>query len=168
MPANLSYFVIEQLPVLSPGSFDKAAAWSGSETVADWIMPRALELTFTSWDVEQFARDLAYVGPPYQWDPNRRFLLRAELDAAFFQLYGIARHDVDHILETFEIIRRQEEQRHSEYRTKRVILEIYDEMADAQRMGRAYRTRLDPPPADPSIAHVVRRRAGGDEGMAAV
>ena len=39
------------------------------------------------------------------------------------------------------------------YRTKRVILDIYDEMAAAARAGVPYVTRLDPPPADPRVAH---------------
>lgn len=150
---NLSYFVIEQLPVLTPDTFDEPAPWLSGETLADWVSPRALELTFTAWDLEEFARDTGYLGPPFRWDPDRRFLLRGELDALFFQLYGIERDDVVHILDTFEIVRREEERRHGEYRTKRVILEMYDEMADAKRSGTEYATRLDPPPADPSAAH---------------
>jgi len=35
-----------------------------------------------------------------------------------------------------------------EYRTKRVILEIYDEMQTAMETGVPYQTRLDPPPAN--------------------
>ena len=42
---------------------------------------------------------------------------------------------------------------HGEYRTKRVILEIYDEMQQATDTGEPYQTRLDPPPADPRVAH---------------
>ena len=34
-------------------------------------------------------------------------------------------------METFPIVKRKDEQAHSEYRTKRVILEIYDKMAKA-------------------------------------
>ena len=75
------------------------------------------------------------------------------MDAAFFHLYGIERDDVSYIMETFPIVKRKDEQRHGEYRTKRVILEIYDEMARAMETGRPYQTRLDPPPADPKVAH---------------
>jgi hypothetical protein len=39
---------------------------------------------------------------------------------------------------------------HREYRTKRVILEIFDEIA---AVGPAYNMRLDPPPADPRLVH---------------
>lgn len=34
-----------------------------------------------------------------------------------------------------------------------MILEVYDAMARAAQEGREYETRLDPPPADPSLAH---------------
>ena len=33
--------------------------------------------------------------------------MRAELDAAFFHLYGIERDDVDYIMETFPIVKRR-------------------------------------------------------------
>ena len=36
------------------------------------------------------------------WDEAERAELMAELDAAFFHLYGIARDDVEYILSTFK------------------------------------------------------------------
>jgi hypothetical protein len=71
---------------------------------------------------------------PFAWEPERRFALRCELDAAFFHLYGIGRDDADYILETFPIVKRHDEQEFGQYRTKRVILERYEEYAGA--MGR--------------------------------
>ncbi|MCC6763159.1 MAG: hypothetical protein IT293_00720 [Deltaproteobacteria bacterium] len=44
---------------------------------------------------------------------------------------------------------------HGEDRTKRVIFEIYDDMQRASTTGEPYRTRLDPPPADPRVAHAA-------------
>lgn len=119
----------------------------------DWLLPRVLELTYTAWDLEAFARDVGYGGPPFQWDPERRFLLRCELGAAFFHLYGLSRDDTDYVMDTFAIVRKNDEKAHGEHRTKRVILEIYDAMAEAARAGRPYQTRVDPPPADPRVAH---------------
>jgi hypothetical protein len=119
-------------------------------------LPRALELTYTSWDLQPFARDVGYEGPPFRWEPSRRALLRAELDAAFFSLYGLTRDDAGYILDTFNVVRRNDEKACGEYRTKRVILEIYDAMAEATRTGKLYQTRLDPPPADPRVAHPPR------------
>ena len=53
-------------------------------------------------------------------------------------------------------IKRKDEAAHGEYRTKRVILEIYDEMERAKETGRPYQTLLDPPPSDPRVAHRPR------------
>lgn len=156
---HMSAFIVEQLPLVAPDGYASLTAWGAQAGVtSDWLLPRVLELTYTAWDLEPFARDVGYDGPPFRWDPERRFLLRAELDAAFFHLYGIERDDVDYIMETFPIVRRNDEKAHGEYRTKRVILEIYDEMAEAARTGKPYQTRLDPPPADPLIAHEPRVR----------
>jgi hypothetical protein len=55
------------------------------------------------------------------WDSDRRFILRAELDAAFFHLYGISRDDAAYIMDTFHIVRGSDEKAHGEYRTKNVI-----------------------------------------------
>jgi hypothetical protein len=52
------------------------------------------------------------------------------------------------MLETFPIVKRKDEQAHGEYRTKRVILDIYDAMQQATEMGTPYHMRLDPPPAN--------------------
>src|SRR5690606_6844076 len=66
--------------------------------------------------------------------------LRAELDSAFFQLYGVDRNDVDYIMDTFPIVKRKEEAEFGEYRTKRTILEIFDAMTEAQVSGRPYKS----------------------------
>jgi hypothetical protein len=144
---NLGAYIVEQLPVLPRGSL-KSKKISTSESLEDWLVSRVLELTYTAWDLEPFATNCGYDGPPFRWDEERRFLLRCELDAAYFHLYGIRRNDVDYILETFPIVKRKDEQAHGEYRTKRVILDIYDAMQQATEMGTPYHTRLDPPPAN--------------------
>lgn len=51
----------------------------------------------------------------------------------------------------------KDEQKYGEYRTKRVILECYDAMAEAMKTGRPYQTILDPPPADPRVAHPANK-----------
>ena len=153
---HMSGFIVEQLPFFRPEFYDHPAPWSAPETLRGWIHRRVLELTYTAWDLEPFAKDVGYVGPPFRWNPARRFLLRAELDAAFFHLYGLSRDEVDYILDTFPIVRKHDEKAHDEYRTKRVILEIYDAMADAGRTAVPYATRLDPPPADARVAHPPR------------
>jgi N-6 DNA Methylase len=127
-----------------------------------FLINHMLELTYTAWDLEPFARDCGYAGPPFRWDEERRFLLRAELDAASFHLYGINREDAAYILDTFPIVRRKDEARYNgEYKTKSIILEIYDALSEAVRNGQPYQSRLDPPPADPRVAHPDTRTSAG-------
>ena len=191
---HLTFFIAKQLPVLPPAVFDQSTPWSNAGgRIRDWLLPRILELTFTSWDLEPFANDCGYHGPPFRWDDGRRFRLRCELDAAFFHLYLPAdghgdwrparrsdgcpydetstelaeleqhfpkpRDAVAYIMDTFPIARRKDEEKFGEYRTKRVILEIYDEIQASITTGETYRTLLDLPPADPRCCHPSRESA---------
>ncbi|MBL9100166.1 MAG: N-6 DNA methylase [Myxococcales bacterium] len=153
---SLKYYTFKQLPILSPESFRSPCLWSTKDTVATWILPRVLELTYTAWDLEHFARDMGHEDPPFRWNDARRPLLRAELDAAFFHLYGLPRDDVAWILDTFWVVRQKDQKAHGEYRTRRLILERYDAMAHAIATGTPYPTALDPPPAHPSLTHPPR------------
>ncbi len=122
---SLKYYILKQLPVLPPEAYEKICPWEPTKRLKEWIMPRVLELVYTAWDLQDFARDCGYDGPPFIWDEERRFLLRCELDAAFFHLYQIAEPDVDYIMETFPIVKKKDIARYGSYRTKEKILEIY-------------------------------------------
>jgi hypothetical protein len=150
---HVTYGLLKQFPILTPDAYRQPTTWSPSGSRASWLLPRVLELTYTAWHLTSFAQDCGYDGPPFRWDEARRFLLRSELDAAFFHLYGLTHDDVAHILDAFPIVRKKDEAKHGEYRTQRVILDLYDRMADAARTGIPYVTILDPPPADPQTAH---------------
>jgi hypothetical protein len=80
-------------------------------------------------------------------------MIRAELDALFFHLYGVSREDVDYILDTFPIVRRKDEAKYGTYRTKELILTEYDRMTAAGLTlenslvdGENYTSTLTPPP----------------------
>ncbi|HEY3283398.1 MAG TPA: N-6 DNA methylase [Armatimonadota bacterium] len=147
---HLKYHVAKQLPVLPPSAYEALCAWDSScGELAQWLLPRVVELSYTAWDLQPFAQDCGFDGPPFRWDEERRFLLRCELDAAYFHLYGISRDDVEYILGTFPIVKRKEEAKWGEYRTQRVILQVFEAMARAMETGESYQTLLDPPPADP-------------------
>lgn len=150
---HLTYGYLNQLPVLPHATYVTSAPWAPDTTLESWLLPRVLELVYSAWDLAPFARDCDYDGPPFRWNDERRFLIRCELNAAFFHLYGIVRDDADYILETFPIVKRDDTKRHGDYRSKRVILEMYDAMQEAIESGRPYRTLLDPPPADMRVAH---------------
>jgi hypothetical protein len=153
---SMTYFILKQLPALSPGNYKSSAPWLGHAAPVDWIEQRVLELSFTAWDMEPFAHDLGDAGPPFRWDEERRFAMRAELDSAFFHLYGVERDDVAYIMETFPIVKRKDEQRYGSFRTKELILDVYDAMAAAIRTGVPYQTILDPPPGR-GPRHAARR-----------
>ena len=156
----MTFSILKQLPVLPPSRYDMTCKWHRMDSLRNWILPRVFELIYTAWDLEPFSKDCGYDGPPFRWNEERRFLLRCELDAAYFHLYGIERNDVDYIMETFPIVKYRDEKQYGEYRTKRVILEIYDEMRRAMETGVTFRTRLEPPPADSAVAHALRERVG--------
>lgn len=141
---NLNYYILKQLPIPAPDAFETPAPWQRDTPFENFIVARVLELSYHSWDLAPFARELGHDGPPFRWDPARRSLLRAELDAAVFHLYGLSRDDVDHVLDAFPIVRRSDEQAHGEYRTRRIILDIFDAMTDAARTGVPYRPRVEP------------------------
>ncbi|HOZ22790.1 MAG TPA: N-6 DNA methylase [bacterium] len=149
---HLNFFIAQQIPILPPNTYSLPCPWAGagpagSATIGDWLLPRVLELVYTAHDLAPFARDCGYDGPPFQWDEERRFQLRCELDAAFFHLYlgseqewreqatsellayfPTPRDAVVYILDTFPIVKRKDEQNYGEFRTQRNIVFIYDQM----------------------------------------
>jgi hypothetical protein len=151
---HLTYIYLKQLPILAPSTYTQPCPWSPGATTADWMRPRILELTYTAHDLEPFARDLGYDGPPFRFEPERRFLLRCELDAAFFHLYGISADDAAYILDTFPIVRRQDEGAFGTYRTKDTILRIYGALAGVGTSTSPDPSLLRTPPAQVAPAHV--------------
>ena len=127
---HLKYNVFKQLPVLPPTVY----------TTADvaFIVPRVLDLTYTSHSMAPFARDLGYDGPPFPWDEGRRAVLRAELDAWYARAYGLTHDELRYILdpadvrgpdypsETFRVLKKNEIARYGEYRTARLVLAAWD------------------------------------------
>jgi len=148
---SLNKYILFQLPVVNPPS--GPCPWNPDIPLDEWILDRALELSATGSDLVSLSSEIGREHQIFRHEEARRFLLECELNAAYFRLYGISRADSDYIVETFPIFRRQDEHQFGEYRTKRVILEIFDAMAEAERSGGSYQTRLDPPPADPRVAH---------------
>ena len=143
---HLDFYHLKQLPVL-PLEFYRSDQF---RFLMPLVTQNTLFLSYVSYDLTPFAKDCGYDGKPFQWDDQKRLTARCELDAVYFHLYGINRDDVEYIMETFPIVK----QKYDEYRTKRVILECYDAMAEAMKTGLPYQTILDPPAADPRVAHL--------------
>jgi hypothetical protein len=137
---TMNFFYVEQLPVPRPEAFSVECPWSPRQTIAQWVESRVMELTYTAWDMKPFAESLGDDGPPFVWDANRRAALRAELDAAFFHLYGIDRDDTEYVLGTFPIANRHDPG------LARRVLDAYDSIAKSIATGDPFTSTLDPPP----------------------
>ncbi|GFG53373.1 restriction endonuclease [Mycolicibacterium agri] len=144
--ASMKYFIVKQLACPHPDHFARPAPWQSGETLRTWLTPYVLELSYTSHRLRPYAQDLGDDGPPFRWDPQRRALLRADLDAAFLHIYGLTRGEAEHVLDSFPVVRKYEERDLGEYRTKRLVLQAYDRMADAaSRGGTGWAPLADPP-----------------------
>jgi hypothetical protein len=128
--------VLAQLPILPPPSYGPADF--------AFIVPRVLELTYTSYAMAQFARDLGYDGAPFSRDEERRAHLRGELDAWYARAYGLTRDELCYVLdptevkgpdypsETFRVLKTNEIRNFGEYRTARLVLAAYDRLSERQ------------------------------------
>ena len=123
---HLNWFVVEQLPVLKAADYDRPF---GAATARDLVRDHVLRLTYTAHDMAPFARDLGHDGPPFPWDEEERRHLRARLDALYFHLYGLTRDDAGYVLDTFPIVRREDEAAFGRYRTRELILAYMNALA---------------------------------------
>ena len=103
--AHLNFFIVEQLPTLPPDAYAEKCPWSKKETVEHWISERVLKLACTAEDMVPLAKACGFKGlrgdGVHIWKETERAEIRAELDAAYFYLYGIKRDDAEYILSTF-------------------------------------------------------------------
>jgi hypothetical protein len=129
---HLNFFIAKQIAFLPP------SAYRASDLA--FIVPRVLELIYTSDSMTPFARDLDFGGPPFAWDEDRRAQLRAELDAWYGRAYGLTRDELRYVLdpadvkgadypsETFRVLKANEIKRLGEYRTARLVLQAWDKL----------------------------------------
>lgn len=108
---TLNFFIVRQIPTLPPDTYDKPCSWDQSQTLAAWISERVLKLTCTAEDMLPLADACDFTGGSFQakyggrlnkWDEAERAEMMAELDAAYFHLYGISHDDAHYILSTFK------------------------------------------------------------------
>jgi hypothetical protein len=135
---HMNFFIVKQLPVLAPESYIPQDI--------KFISSRVLELVYTAWDMQPFAQDMGYKGAPFVWNPERRALLRAELDAKYAKLCGLTREELRYILdpsdvygaefpsETFRVLKNKELKEHGEYRTQRLVLAAWDLLESGAQM----------------------------------
>jgi hypothetical protein len=117
---NLNIFIIKQLPI----------PYVNVESVIfKEIKERVIKLSFTSTNLQGFAKDLGYEGDPFKWDLYERFKMQCELDAIYAILYGIEKQELDYVMENFPIVKKRDVHKYGSYRTKETILHMYDEFS---------------------------------------
>ena len=141
---SMIFFYVKQFPVLTPEHIPSAMQWQ--------IVKRVAELCYFNHDMDGWASELweemneeqraelPQLGAQQPWiyNPERRAILQAELDAIFAHLYGLNTEDLRYILdpedvcgkgcinETFRVLKDNELRQYGEYRTKRLVLEAWD------------------------------------------
>lgn len=140
--ASINY--VKQFPVLTPDQIPSTTQWQ--------IVKRVAELCYFNHDMDGWASELweemseeqraelPQLGAqqPWVYNPERRAVLQAELDAIFAHLYGLDTEDLRYILdpedvcgkgcinETFRVLKDNEIRQYGEYRTKRLVLEAWN------------------------------------------
>jgi hypothetical protein len=148
--AHMALMTWKQLPVPAPRDL---------EPHTSFVIPRVLELVYTSYDMSGFARELGDPGGPFRWDEDRRARIRAELDAYCGHLYGVSRDDFDYLLDSFQSnsggLKNSDVAKFGSYRTKELVLEEYDRMATLGCGlgrplidGQSFTSTLTPPPGN--------------------
>lgn len=108
--------------------YAKKCPWDKRSTLDSRTSEGVSKLTDAANDMKQFAQAAGVDPPLHRWDVVERAALRAELDAAFFVLYGIGRADVEYILATFAGLRGEESALPGFRSTTARILETYDRL----------------------------------------
>ena len=148
----MTFGYYKQFPVLTAERY--------TEADLAFIVPRVLELTYTSRDLQPWAEELVSAWKtetddwkpgtpeairrtpltPFPYDPDRRAILRADLDAYYARLYGLTEEELRYILdtadvmgvdypsETFRVLKEKEIREYGEYRTRRLVLEAWGKL----------------------------------------
>ena len=142
--SSMALFIMKQQPTLTPDQIPSAMQWQ--------IVKRVAELCYFNHDMDGWASELweemseeqrselPQLGnqQPWIYNPERRAILQAELDAIFAHLYGLNTEDLRYILdpedvcgkgcinETFRVLKDNEIRQYGEYRTKRLVLEAWN------------------------------------------
>lgn len=142
--SSMALFIMKQQPVLTPDQIPSTMQWQ--------IVKRVAELCYFNHDMNGWASELweemneeqraelprLGTQQPWIYNPERRAVLQAELDAIFAHLYGLDTEDLRYILdpedvcgkgcinETFRVLKDNEIRQYGEYRTKRLVLEAWN------------------------------------------
>ncbi len=126
---HLNFFIVEQLPTFPPDHYAQRCPWDKRQTLEKWISDRVLKLTCTANDLRPLAEAAGFDPPVHKWNPAERAELLAELDAAYFHMYGIDGDDMEYILSTFQGLRSEDG---GMFPLGTTIVEAYERLGEMQ------------------------------------
>jgi hypothetical protein len=126
---HLNFFIVEQLPTLPPDRYDEKCPWDKKVSLEKWVSDRVLKLTCTADDMRPLAEAAGFKKGVHKWNEVERRQLRAELDAAYFVLYGLDREEVNYVLDQFQGVVKEDDADGSPGATRAAILDAFDEFA---------------------------------------
>lgn len=128
---HLKPYILDTLPFPRP---------TLEEPWARKVCSLALRLTCTSPEMTGFWNAMAGTGlcatvaegtvpESALLDEDARASARAEIDAVIaHDVYGLSREELSDVLESFPVLKKRDEKAYGDYRTKRLILDAYDEV----------------------------------------
>ena len=128
--SNLNFYVLRQLPGIPIDRLKCQRPWTDGESVFDWMIQRAARLSYTTESLRDFGEACGIWDGPMVYDETERFLLKAELDAAWFVEFGLTRQECSMVLDAFDVLKRKEMKRFGDYLSKQRVLECYDDLLD--------------------------------------
>ncbi len=141
---TMNFFYVKQFPILTPEQIP--------ENLKMPIVSRVAKLCYFNHDLDGWAEELWNEMTPEQqaelpelgrkecfiYDPDKRAVWQAELDAIFAYLYGLTTEELKYILDpedvcgkgcinqTFRVLKDNEIREFGEYRTKRLVMEAWN------------------------------------------
>jgi len=126
---HLNFFIVNQLPVFPPDHYAARCPWDRRQSLEHWISERVLKLSCTANDMIPLAEAAGFAPTVHKWIPEERAELMADLDAAFFLLYGMTREEVESILSTFSGMTASSAELPGHSSQAKRILDTYDRLA---------------------------------------
>lgn len=151
---HMSYTILDSLPF---------PRFNENQVFCKELLPLVAKLIFVSKEMLDYQNILIEQGwgnfiekglQLHALNEEVRLKIISEIEVIVaLKVFQLSRTELSYIMDTFPIVKRKDEQKYGHYRTKDKTLEIYDAMAEAIKTGQPYQTLLDPPPADPRMAH---------------
>lgn len=124
---HLTASILRQLPVPNPAALDAVSPLSPSASWRDWLAQRAYALADTSPELRDLEGAIGVQLEPVRDEIGRRLLVD-EIDAAMMLLYGFSGQQAEAIIDSFDLLRKQELSVFRRFQKKESVLRLLGEM----------------------------------------